>query len=116
MLYQVNFALDNTEKAITLLTEDFIPRVLNLEAFLFETDVDKYNQSKKIFSYIIGKSLDLEAQIKGTMDYIEWIYEDYAKKVVAIPATLQIQLNKNLMICIACIGLSLGIMKQHIKH
>jgi hypothetical protein len=85
MLYQVAFALDNTKKAITLLTEDFIPKVFRLEAFLLKTDGDKYNQSKVIFSDIIGKSLDLEAQTKGTESYIEWIFDDYAKKAANIP-------------------------------
>ncbi len=92
MLFYVERALDSNKTALTLLAECLIPAVFNLESFLLKfheggtTDTEKCNYSKKLIRDIISKSLDVEAQAKGTEGYIEWIFDDYAKKAVDIPS------------------------------
>ena len=92
MLFYVERALDSNKTALTLLAKCLIPALFNLESFLLKfheggtTDTEKCNYSKKLIRDIISKSLDLEAQVKGTEGYIEWIFDDYAQKLVEIPS------------------------------
>lgn len=89
--HDLNEALKSNNKMKTILKERFIPTLLNLEAFLLknidggDTNNEKYNDIKELLQEVIGKSLDLEAQAKGTGNYINWIFEDYEKKSEDIP-------------------------------
>ena len=125
MLYQVELSLDSNKTALALIADHLIPSVFNLEAFLFKifdggkTNTDKYNQSKKLISDIIGSSLGVEAQAKGTEEYINQTVEKWGNGCSELLKTyhpfLNDALQSNFRVLIGltddCSGLNVNVLK-----